>query len=163
MKITILILVILLFSIGCSSSNETLTQSASNDSLLGIVWELENYTDDSGQIVAVADDTKYQFLFESQTSGVQVFIGCVNYSDSVYELNDGFLTIKLGASDAVVCNTDTDEFASQNNSITSLLRGGGTNGSVPLMYAVSNTLLTLDAADGRRLELKEVAELMQQK
>ena len=162
MKIPTVILAALIFSIGCSSSNDTTSESKPNNSLLGVVWELENYTNDTGQIVAVADETKYQFLFESQSTDIQVFIGCVNYSDSEYELNDGFLIIRLGARDGVVCNTDTEEFASQNNPIVSLLQGGDPNGSVPLMYAVSNDQLTLEAADGRRLEFNEVGELLQQ-
>jgi len=149
-------------TVGTNDPQSTSTDPLEPESLLGRVWEIENYTDESGQVVSVAEETKYQFLFESQTTDLQAFIGCVNFGNSVYELNDSFLIIRLGDSDAVACNTDTEEFASQSISIGNLIRGGDSGESVPFMFTVSNDQLILEAADGRRLELVEVDELLQQ-
>lgn len=152
--------------VGCSTSKDNSPMegpgTSTGDNLLGVVWVIERYTAHSGGIATVAEETKYQFLFESQTSNLQAFIGCVNYPGSSYVLNDGFITIRLGFRDDVECNTDTVEFSTQSIAISDLLEGGGSGESVPLMYSISEGQLTLEAADGRLLELVEVSELLQQ-
>ena len=50
----------------------------------------------------------------------------------------------------------------QNTAILSLISGGEPTGSVALMFVISEDRLELEAADGRRLELVAVDELMQQ-
>lgn len=151
---------LMVFIVGCSSGDDSPQTDPQNIGLLGTVWELSHYTADTGSVVAVAEETKYQVFLAVASSDVRAFIGCKNYSDSYYELNDGYLTIRLGASNDGECITDSAEFATQTIAIGSLLEGGGTGESVPLMYSVFDGQLTLEAADGRVLEFIQVAELL---
>ena len=162
MKFLWLAFAVCVFSVSCSSDNDGPSAIAANSGIFGVVWEMERYTSDTGGIVDVAEETKYQILFFTENTVLQAFIGCVNYSASSYQLNDGYLTIRLGVRNDVECNTDTEEFATQNNAIVGLLEGGGSGESVPLMYSIMDGQLTLEAADGKRLEFAAVDELLQE-
>lgn len=165
---SLLLVIGCLFLVSCAGSNDgeeecgSNASCAPNTSLFGTAWELMQYTSVSGQIEIVSEQTKYQMLFEPNTTNLRVFIGCVSYSDSVYETNDGYLTLRLGARDDVECNTDTTEYMDQNNAIMSLLAGGDTGKSLPLMFTTGYRVLDLMTADGRSLKFGEIDQLTQQ-
>lgn len=166
MKLFPLLIAVAFFAFGCSSSNNEVTtdgpDATAATSLFDTVWEIEIFTDSSGQLADVAPETKYQFLFESGANSMQAFVGCVNFSDSSYVVSDGFVNFTLGARDGVVCINETEPFMEQDAAIMSLISGGEPTGSVALMFIISEDRLELEAADGRRLELVAVDELMQQ-
>lgn len=167
-RISFPLLLCCLFLISCGGSNDGEEECGSNAScapnsnLFGTAWDLRQYTSALGQIEPVVEQTKYQMLLEPSTTNLGVFIGCVSYSDSTYETNDGHLILRLGARDGVVCNTDTTEFMDQNNAIMSLLAGGDSGSSVPLMFVTGYRTLTLTSSDGRLLEFEEISQLSQQ-
>ena len=146
--------------VGCGSDNEVPRAETSIDELVGIAWEISHYTANTGIVTVVSEETKYQIRMAVASFDLEAFIGCVNFSNSYYELNDGYLKLRLGASNDESCNTDSFEFAAQSVAIFGLLQGGGSGESLPLMYSVIDDQLTLEAADGRLLRFIQVAELM---
>lgn len=169
-RITSLLLICCLFLMSCGDggSNDIEEECgpnascAPNSSLFGTAWELKQYTSTSGQIESVSEQTKYQMLLEPSTTALRAFIGCVSYSDSTYETNDGYLILRLGVRDGVECNTDTTGFMDQNNAIMDLLAGGDSGRSLPLMFATEYRVLSLEAADGRLLKFEQISQLTQQ-
>lgn len=168
-RVAFLLLICCLILASCGGSSDGDEECGSNSScapdsnLFGTAWDLRQYTSASGQIATVAEQTKYQMLLEPGTSDLRAFIGCVSYSDSTYEINDGYLILRLGFRDDVECNTDTREYMDQNIAVTSLLEGGDSGRSLPLMFATGYRVLSLEAADGRLLKFEQISQLTQQK
>lgn len=167
-RISSLLLFCCMFLVSCGGSSDgeeecgANASCAPNTNLLGTAWDLRQYTSASGQIETVAEQTSYQILLEPRTTDLRVFIGCVSYFNSTYDTNDGYLTLKLGIRDEVACNTDTTEFMEQNNAIMSLLTGGNSGSSLPLMFTTGYRVLSLVAADGRLLKFEQISQLAQQ-
>lgn len=168
-RITLLFLVCSLILVSCDGGNnfgeEECPPNASclpASDLFGSVWDLKQYTSMSGQIETLPEQTKYQIQLESGTTNFNAFIGCVSVSGSTYEISDGYLVLRLGGIDGMLCITDTEEFIDQKNSIMNILSGGDSGGSLPLMFSTGFRELSLEAADGRVLKFEQIDQISQQ-
>lgn len=172
----VLCFAVFFIAVGCSSSDDNEanadtenSEQQQNDELdaliVGRAWDLSAYTALDGSLVDVIPETHYQFILDPSSSSLTGFLECVNTNGS-YELGDGFVRIRFGTRDGVLCDVTSDpghldQVRSINSILSSQSEEDGTD--TPLMWLVDvQGNLLLSTPDGRQLIWTEVETLMQQ-